>query len=30
LDERATFGFAVRGMNYYWEGATKYLVVLVG
>ncbi len=30
LGEYVTVGFTVRGMDYYWEGTTKYLVVLMG
>ena len=30
LGEYVTVGFTVRGVRYYWEGATKYLVVLMG
>ena len=30
LGEHITVGFTVRGVSDYWEGATKYLVVLMG
>lgn len=30
LGECVTVGFSVRGVSYYWEGITKYLVVLMG
>ena len=30
LGEYVTGGFTVRGVDYYWEGTTKYLVVLMG
>lgn len=30
LGEYVTVGFTVRGVDYYWEGTTKYLVVLMG
>lgn len=30
LGEHVTVGFTVRGADYHWEGASKYLVVLMG